>query len=65
MDEKLKPLSLWRDDPHINYALDRIADDGDPIAALVEALVGLADRARNAEDFVLIHRLKNKNDLPA
>jgi len=62
MDEKLKPLTEWRDEPHICSALDFIRDGADPVQALVDALVGLAEHARYAEDYTVIHKLNCKND---
>jgi len=58
MDEQLKPLNEWLDNPHICYALDRIRAEHDPVASLVEALVEVAKCARYAEDFMLIHKFK-------
>lgn len=62
MNESLKPLTEWHDDPHICLALDLIREGGDPIEKLVEALVGVAERARYAEDYMVIHRMKDKDN---
>jgi len=53
----LEPLEAWRDDPHVCFALDKIADGADPTETLAEAVVELAKRARDAEDYRLIHKL--------
>lgn len=58
MNETLAPLAKWHDDPSIVYALDLIRDGHDVTAALVVAVEDLAKRARYAEDYVLIHRLR-------
>jgi len=57
MDNPLDSLTAWRDDPDVCFALDKISDGADPLASIVEATVSLAERARNAEDYMLIHRL--------
>jgi len=61
MNDQLKPLDGWRDDPHVCLALDLIREGNDPVDAVVQAVVGLAERARYAEDYMLIHRLKKDN----
>jgi len=54
----LEPLDAWRDDPNICLALDKIADGADTTETLVDTIVELAKRARESEDYRLIHQLR-------
>ncbi|MGD9725448.1 MAG: hypothetical protein AB7L09_00930 [Nitrospira sp.] len=59
MNDALKPLAQWQDNPHISWALARIEEGNDTTEALVDALVAVAEHARYAEDYMVIHRLRD------
>ena len=64
MDKRLQPLEAWRDDPVICTSLDFIREGADTIDTLVDCVVALAERARYAEDYMLIHTLVCAKEIP-